>query len=148
MTGGGGRHFGLSRAGFGTSAGGEGAPKAPFPCNAAIRSRRLPALEMLSRASETDKPLEDFPLRSSDDPASPTGCCGEGGRGFHATGPGLGRGCDGTGGVCGGVVALVVSKAAILSRRDPGFGFGLSESDIRTRQYFPTVTRLCGTRVR
>ena len=53
-TAGGGFHLGFSSAGLGAR-GGDGAPKAPFPCKAAIRSFKLPPpLVMLSLASEAD----------------------------------------------------------------------------------------------
>jgi hypothetical protein len=124
--GGGGRHFGLSEGGFGTTAGG-GAAKAPLPCSAAIRSRRLPALLILSRASDTDMPLLGFPRSSDPEWGESTG---EGGLGFHDTVPGFGRGLLDTallGVVLVDVEVALLSNAAILSRREPGFGFGLSD---------------------
>lgn len=120
-TGGGGFHLGFSTAGFGAT-GGEGAPKAPLPCKAAILSFKLPPLPILSFASEADIPPPDFCSRLTED--SSVGAAGESGGvgcfGFHETWPpGFGRGAT-DGGALDGVD---FSKAAIRSRKEPGFGF-------------------------
>lgn len=69
---------------------------------------------MLSIASDADIPLD---LRSGSGE-----CGGEGTFAFHDWRvEGFGRGAGGAGGAA---LLLAFSKAAILSRREPGFGFG------------------------
>lgn len=73
---------------------------------------------MLSFASEADIP----PVLRSTVEESPPGCTddGDGALGFHDTGPGFGRG---TGAGPGVETFVGFSKAAILSRKEPGLGF-------------------------
>ena len=122
-TAGGGFHFGLSTAGLGAK-GGDGAPKAPLPCKAAIRSFKLPPpLVMLSLASEADiAPIafnEGEAARSVDLEEGEDGGDGTGTVGFQEALP-VGRGAGGLWTVDAGVEE--VSKAAILSRKEPGLG--------------------------
>ena len=124
-TAGGGFHLGFSAAGLGAK-GGDGAPKAPLPCKAAIRSFKLPPLVMLSLASAADiVPDEREAVLSRVLEEGEDG--GDGTFGFQDANPeGLGRGA-GTCPVEGTVADF--SKAAILSRKEPGFGLGGGDDD-------------------
>lgn len=77
---------------------------------------------MLSIASETDIPVVLGGFLSPDGTCSGEDAGGDGALGFHWRPLGLGRGGGGPD-VVGPDVALF-SNAAILSRRELGFGFG------------------------
>lgn len=81
---------------------------------------------MLSFASEADIPPIGFLSgtweRSGEDADALGGEDGDGALGFQASPPGFGRGAGA--GRSTGVEAGLFSNAAILSRREPGFGFG------------------------
>ena len=125
-TAGGGFHLGFSIAGLGAR-GGDGAPKAPFPCKAAIRSFKLPPpFVMLSLASEAD--IAPVALNGGEAAWSVVLEDGEVGGdcafGFQDANPeGLGRGAGGGLWPADGGAEAEDSKAAILSRKEPGLGF-------------------------
>lgn len=88
---------------------------------------------MLSFASDADiPPALLLALRSDEASAAEGDDGGVGSLGFHEIPPGLGRSAGA--GPGRGPVPAGFSKAAILSRRDPGFGFGGGDgwSDMRS----------------
>jgi hypothetical protein len=84
-----------------------------------MRSFRLPALPILSLASDADIPPAFLSDVAGSALAGDDG--GDGALGFHDTPPGFGRGAGA--GPGGGFPATGFSNAAILSRNEPTLGF-------------------------